>query len=461
MESDDQPFQDAIAALTDNERETLARQVWGYIAPPVNGGRFAQARIAELRDGREAGKVAFVACACGHAVAVRVRRLVPLLFVALAGAAVVGAATADGATGLRAQRQRENAVYAQVAVINARLDAVVQAWDGARVRLGAVEEQLRVNTARLHVARANLAGAQKRIEARLVELYMSPPSDSLAVLAGASSISDMVDQLEAAHVLSAQDAAIGRQAQRYQQQVSRTQTALRRQHRQRAQTLARLGQRRTTIARGLAREQKLLASIHQSIRTLEVQQAAHERRVAARARARIARQTALARRQAAAAAVAPAPPFPADPPSPPAQSTPPPAGAPAVPAPPAAPVAPAPVPGAYSEAATIAARYLGVPYVWGGESPAGFDCSGLVSYVYAQLGVSLPHYTVAQWNATISIPVSDLQPGDLVFFDGLGHVGIYVGGGQFIHAPNTGTVVQLASLSGYWGAHLDGARRVP
>jgi cell wall-associated NlpC family hydrolase len=122
---------------------------------------------------------------------------------------------------------------------------------------------------------------------------------------------------------------------------------------------------------------------------------------------------------------------------------------------------PSAAPSTHAEAASIAARYLGVPYVWGGASPGGFDCSGLVSYAYAQIGVSLPHYTVAQWNATTPIPSSALQPGDLVFFDGLGHVGIYIGGGQFIHAPHTGTVVQTASLSGYWAAHLDGARRVP
>jgi cell wall-associated NlpC family hydrolase len=81
-------------------------------------------------------------------------------------------------------------------------------------------------------------------------------------------------------------------------------------------------------------------------------------------------------------------------------------------------------------------------------------------YVYAQLGVSLPHYTVSQWNATTPISTSALEPGDLVFFDGLSHVGIYIGNGQFIHAPHTGTVVQIASLSGYWISHLDGARRV-
>ena len=96
----------------------------------------------------------------------------------------------------------------------------------------------------------------------------------------------------------------------------------------------------------------------------------------------------------------------------------------------------------------IAERYLGVPYVWGGASPSGFDCSGLVMYVYAQLGVSLPHNAAAQYDMLAARPASDLEPGDLVFFYGLGHVGIYVGGGTFIHAPHTGTVVQFSSLSG-------------
>ena len=87
--------------------------------------------------------------------------------------------------------------------------------------------------------------------------------------------------------------------------------------------------------------------------------------------------------------------------------------------------------------------------MWGGESPRGFDCSGLVAYVYAQVGVSLAHYTVAQWNYpdSVSVPRNQLEPGDLVFFDGLGHVGIYVGGGNFIHAPHTGSSVRIDSLS--------------
>ena len=105
-------------------------------------------------------------------------------------------------------------------------------------------------------------------------------------------------------------------------------------------------------------------------------------------------------------------------------------------------------------------RYLGVPYRWGGASPSGFDCSGLVMYVFAQVGVSLPHSSYAQYGMGVPVARSQLQPGDLVFFDGLGHVGIYVGGGSFIHAPHTGDVVKISSLTGWYASEYVGARRV-
>jgi cell wall-associated NlpC family hydrolase len=118
---------------------------------------------------------------------------------------------------------------------------------------------------------------------------------------------------------------------------------------------------------------------------------------------------------------------------------------------------------AYGGVATIALQYLGIPYVWGGASPRGFDCSGLVQYVFAQVGIQLPHYTVAQWNYPGAVPVrkNQLQPGDLVFFNGLDHVGIYIGYGDFIDAPHTGANVQIDSLSeGWFASTYDGARRI-
>ena len=107
-----------------------------------------------------------------------------------------------------------------------------------------------------------------------------------------------------------------------------------------------------------------------------------------------------------------------------------------------------------------AKHLVGVPYVYGGSSPrSGFDCSGFVRYVYAHLGVSLPHSSYADFGLGRRVSRAGLRPGDLVFFHGLGHVGIYVGAGKFIHAPHTGTRVSYSTLAEY-GTEYDGARRI-
>jgi cell wall-associated NlpC family hydrolase len=116
----------------------------------------------------------------------------------------------------------------------------------------------------------------------------------------------------------------------------------------------------------------------------------------------------------------------------------------------------------YAHVVPIALQYLGVPYVWGGSSPSiGFDCSGFIMYVFAQVGVSLPHHAASQWSYGVPVPYDQLAPGDLVFFSGLGHAGIYIGGGQFVHAPHTGDVVKISSLYDSWysGTYV-GAKRV-
>ena len=110
-------------------------------------------------------------------------------------------------------------------------------------------------------------------------------------------------------------------------------------------------------------------------------------------------------------------------------------------------------------AAGLARRYLGVPYAWGGASPGGFDCSGLVMYVYSKLGFSLPHHAASQYGYGRKVSRWALKPGDLVFFSGLGHVGLFIGKGRFIDAPHSGAVVRVTSLASRSSSFV-GARRV-
>lgn len=119
--------------------------------------------------------------------------------------------------------------------------------------------------------------------------------------------------------------------------------------------------------------------------------------------------------------------------------------------------------GSGSTVVSFAYSLLGRPYVWGASGPNAFDCSGLAMYVYSHFGVGLPHYTGSQFSMGMSVSKSNLQPGDLVFFNTYGsvsHVGIYIGGGNFIHAPGTGKSVTISNLNdGYFLNAYCGARR--
>jgi cell wall-associated NlpC family hydrolase len=113
-------------------------------------------------------------------------------------------------------------------------------------------------------------------------------------------------------------------------------------------------------------------------------------------------------------------------------------------------------------AAAIALRAVGVPYRWGGTSLAsGFDCSGLVYWAYGRLGIELPHSSYALYGEGRRVARPRMKAGDLVFFSGLGHVGIYVGRGRMVHAPHSGRNVEVVKLgSSRYGARLVGARRI-
>jgi peptidoglycan DL-endopeptidase CwlO len=117
-------------------------------------------------------------------------------------------------------------------------------------------------------------------------------------------------------------------------------------------------------------------------------------------------------------------------------------------------------PGPQARAAAAARAEVGAPYLWGGDSPrTGFDSSGLVVWAYGRVGIALPHAAPVLWDAGRHVTRAQLRPGDLVFFDHAGHVGIYLGHGEFVHATHTGAPVAVQRL-GPFLTHYTGAVRI-
>ena len=324
-------------------------------------------------------------------------------------------------------------MLAQINAMDAQLEKAVEAWNGANVRLDQIKHDLEVNRSRLETAKKNLASARARVSERLVALYTTNSPDALSILLGASSLGDLIDRLDSANRIAEEDARIAAEVTRYRTEVQSRQQALVKAESDQEKVVAERASQRASIQSQLAERQALYSSIKDQITQLEAAERERQARLAAQARAAAKNHQ------------------PAPEPAPSSGSS---GGSPT-------PSAPAPPPSSHSSVVSIALQYLGVPYVWGGASPSGFDCSGLTMYAYAKVGVYLPHNAAMQYGMGTPVSRSQLAPGDLVFFNGLSHVGMYIGGGRFVHAPHTGDVVKISSLSDSWYAStFVGARRI-
>ena len=361
------------------------------------------------------------------------KRQAPALVLVIA-AACIAAGTATGNPSVSAKQAQARQVLAQITQLDGSLHRAQNAYLDSTRQLHVIEHNLTINKIALHVARTNLRLSQKALMSRLVTIYTSRDGQStLAVLLGAQSIDDLVNRIEAVRSVSSQDVAVMNQVIGFKKAVVVHQRALVTEHRSQARVVRERAAAKERVGSQLAREQRLYSSIKGEIQRIIASEHARQLALARAATARFDSQQqaqALALQQTAIGASASADGVSVAPPS------------------------------QYTGVVGIAMRYLGTPYVWGGSSPSGFDCSGFVAYVYGQMGVSLPHYTGAQWNMGVPVDRGSLEPGDLVFFDGLGHVGIYIGGGQFIHAPHTGDVVKISSMTGWYADTYVGARRI-
>ncbi len=404
-----------------------------------------------------------------------------LIAVCCAASLVGDLAAATPKQRIAQKEAKAKAVLEQVNQLDRRFEASVEDWNGAKLQLAGTRQELSVEQRQLRVAERERRLAMARVRARLVALYESNDDPTaLGILLGSTTLSDMLDRLDAAHQIAQADHRLAVQTTRARDRYATLASRTSELEREQAATVTRLGSEHQQIGAMLSERQRLLSSVRSEVAKLQAEEALRQARLAAEARARLAREAVLrareaarakaaaeaAAKKAAAAAVVPTPAAPtttaaADPPPAPVTTAP-------VPAPGTttelSPSPPAPSPTAslgagHPEAAQIALQYLGVPYLWGGASPDGFDCSGLVMYVYAQLGISLPHFAAAQFGFGTPVPRDALEPGDLVFFDGLDHVGIYIGGGQMVHAPQTGDVVKITAISDF-GDRYVGARRL-
>lgn len=327
---------------------------------------------------------------------------------------------------------------AEVESMQGSLAQTIEAYNYANIQLEEIEADLATNAKHLVAARKSLGIAQVRIQERLRELYINGEGDStLEVLLGSSSLDDVIARLDAIERVSSQDSHILRTVKQYRREVETRRSKLQEARTSQARIVAEQAAQKQAIESTIAEQNQLLASVKDEIAEMRAEEARRQAALAEQARARA--QAAQLASQAQADA---------------AQQT---YDTAVVETPSYDPNLPAP---RYGHVVGIALQYLGVPYVWGGSSPStGFDCSGFSMYVFAQVGVSLPHHAASQYNYGTPVPFDQIAAGDLVFFSGLGHMGIAIGGGQFVHAPQTGDVVKISSLSERWGSFV-GARRL-
>jgi cell wall-associated NlpC family hydrolase len=357
--------------------------------------------------------------------------------VTLAACLLAVPAFAAPPSSLSSKRAEAAQVVHEINGLNASLSRADELLNLANLKLQHVRSDIKENKRELRIAKLNLAKSRQTIARRLVTLYTSGVSETstLELILGAKSLDDILNQLDTENRVSSVDAQVIGQVQVFKASIKVHARKLAVAKREVGHLVAMRRAQEHAIEVRLGERRRLLSSLNSDIAELVREQQAAAVISAQQARARAA-EAQGAQAQLTAGSVVGA-----------SASTP--EGATVVP------------PSNYGGAVGVALGQQGVPYVWGGASPGGFDCSGLVMYAYAAVGVSLPHSSYAQYNVGVAVPRDQLQPGDIVFFDGLGHEGLYIGGGMFVHAPHSGTVVQVASLnSGWYAATYVGARRI-
>jgi len=320
-------------------------------------------------------------------------------------------AAAAPASPISNKKARLKAVQARLETVYTRVSVAVEKYNQATSQLDSVELKIKQNQRLLDIAEHNLRTANRQLEVRAENLYKSRDVGIVDVLFQANSFDELVTQLDMMNRIGNSDVDTVKAIAAYRRDIKDRRLKLEADQDVAARLVTERAAQKNQILALESKLEKMTTGLKAEIK-------------------RLLRQAALAARRAAQQALGGPLPPPLDPNSP-----------------------------GHPEIVTIAQRYFGIPYVWGGASPSGgFDCSGLTMYCYAQIGIPMYHGATVQQQQSTPVALSDMRPGDLVFFGNASfshHVAIYAGGASVIEAPHTGDVVRYGALNGR-GAWIGG-----
>ncbi|MCL5292896.1 MAG: NlpC/P60 family protein [Actinobacteria bacterium] len=312
------------------------------------------------------------------------------------------------------QKQSEaERIKTEIEQIDMDLEPVINDFNRANIDLEGTRAEIADNTKRLQDVEAKLAAGRALLNQRVAGIYRNGSVNPVQVFFGSKSFDELVRRLDMLKRIGRRDATIVREVLAAKREVEQRRSALQQQEKTETAKLEEISQKKAEIEGRLTERNAKLSLIKDEIAAIERAEAERSAREAEELRRRLEAERAAAEERARRQA------------------------------------APSTSRGdGRSDVVEIALRYLGIPYVYGGADPSvGFDCSGFTMYVYRQVGIGLPHYVPDQYGYGAHVSRVELQPGDLVFFNNLGHVGIYVGNDQYIHAPNTGSSIRIDYLS--------------
>jgi peptidoglycan DL-endopeptidase CwlO len=313
------------------------------------------------------------------------------------------------------KKARLRAVQAKLQKVYRQADVAVEKYDQASSQLSSVQQQIKQNEHSLKIAEYNLGIADQQLQARAQSIYKARDVGVVDVLFASSSFEDLVTQINMMQRLSNSDVDTVKSISAYQQDIKDRRVKLVADKTEAAKLVTERSAQKNHVLGLKSKLEHMTAGLKSDIKRAEQRAAA-----AAKARADAATNTGNDGGAGGGGGG----------------------------------VVPNPGGVGHPEIVAIAQRYLGIPYVYGGSSPSqGFDCSGLAMYCYAQIGIGLSHGATDQQHASKMVAISDLLPGDLVFYGNASysyHVAIYVGGGSTIEAPHTGANVRYGSVGDAW-----------